>query len=68
MSAAEQQGRLMDAPAIVRELGVTRAVADKIIRWCGKRSGVVRPEGIRKLYVYRDDVDSWLSENTRSAA
>jgi hypothetical protein len=65
------KGKLMDAAAIVAELGVTRAQADRIIRWCHERSGAIRPvDGARKLYVERADVDAWLakSRTSRSAA
>jgi hypothetical protein len=58
----------MDARTIAGELGVTAYAAQTIVRWCAKRKGVVRPEGIRKLYVYREDVEAWLASNTRSAA
>jgi hypothetical protein len=69
MSAAEQKSLLMDATMIVAELGVSRAIADKIIRdWCSKRAGVTRPEGIRKKYVHRIDVEAWVADNTRRAA
>lgn len=66
---AEHQGRLMDAAAIVAELGVTRSQADRIIRWChAQGAGAIRPvDGARKLYVEREDVARWL-EASRSAA
>jgi hypothetical protein len=69
MAAAKPKGKLMDAALIVAELGVTRAQADRIIRWCHERSGAIRPvDGARKLYVERADVDAWLAESrTRSA-
>lgn len=66
-----EQGRLMDAAAIVAELGVTRAQADRIIQWCHTSgAGAIRPiDGARKLYVERADVDRWLeASRTRSAA
>jgi hypothetical protein len=65
----ETRGRLMDAAAIMAELGVTRAQADRIIQWCHEHgSGAIRPvDGARKLYVERADVDRWL-EASRSAA
>lgn len=65
-----ENGRLMDAAAIIAELGCTRAQADRIIRWCNEQRGrVVRPvDGARKLFVYREDVEAWLAESTRSAA
>lgn len=51
----------MDAAAIIAELGVTRAQADRIIRWCHREgAGAIRPvDGARKLYVERADVDAW---------
>ena len=64
----EVRGKLMDAAQIVEELGVSRSVADKVIRWCALKRGVVRPEGIRKLYVFRADVDAWVTENTQRSA
>lgn len=70
-SADETRGRLMDAAAIVTELGVTRAQADRIIRWCHEHGGgAIRPvDGARKLYVERADVDRWIeASRTRSAA
>lgn len=62
-------GRLMDAAAIMAELGVTRAQADRIMQWCHEHgAGAIRPvDGARKLYVERADVDTWL-EASRSAA
>jgi hypothetical protein len=66
-----EKGRLMDAAAIMAELGVTRAQADRIIRWCHERgTGAIRPvDGARKLYVERVDVDRWVeASRTRSAA
>jgi len=64
-----EKGRLMDAAAITAELGVTRAQADRIIRWCHENgAGAIRPvDGARKLYVERTDVDRWL-EQSRCAA
>lgn len=66
---SDRTGRLMDAAAIIAELGVTRAQADRIIRWChDEGAGAIRPvDGARKLYVERADVDRWL-ELSRSAA
>ena len=67
---SDRRGRLMDAAAIAAELGCTRAQADRIIRWCHEHRGrVVRPvDGARKLFVFREDVESWLAESTRNAA
>jgi hypothetical protein len=68
--SALEQGRLMDRLTIAAELGVSRAQADAVIRWCNEHRGrVVRPaDGARKLFVYREDVEAWLVESTRSAA
>lgn len=66
-----EKGRLMDAAAIMAELGITRAQADRIIRWCHEHgAGAIRPvDGARKLYVERVDVERWIEESrTRSAA
>ena len=66
-----EQGRLMDAAQIMAELGVTRAAADRVIRWCHEHGeGAIRPvDGARKLYVERSDVDRWIElSKTRSAA
>lgn len=62
-------GTLMDAAAIMAELGVTRAQADRIVRWCHEHgTGAIRPaDGARKLYVTRSDVDRWL-EASRTRA
>lgn len=56
-------GRLMDIPTITRELGVSRAVAEKLVRQLPK---VTIPE-VRKVYVRRADVESLLEKNTRAA-
>lgn len=61
----------MDAASIMAELGITRAQADRIIRWCNEHgAGAIRPvDGARKLYVERADVDRWVeASRTRSAA
>lgn len=69
VSAVEQPGRFMDAPQIVRELGVSRSMADKIMRWCSKHgAGVIAPPDVRKVYVLRADVDAWITANTRKSA
>ena len=59
----------MDAATIQAELGVTRAQADRIIRWCHQRSGAIRPvDGARKLYVERADVDAWVEQSRTSGS
>lgn len=69
-SADKKKGLLMDGPAIQRELGVSEHVATAIVRWCANEhlQRVVKPEGIRRTFVYREDVEEWLRLNTRSAA
>ncbi len=51
---------LLDAKALRAELGVTRAAADAIMR----RLPVVQIEGLRKVYVRRDDARSYLESRT----
>lgn len=49
---------LLDVAAIARETGVSRAVAQKIMR----HVPVVKPPGIRKTYARRDDVLAYLEQ------
>lgn len=60
-------GRLMDNRQIREELGVSESQADRIIRWCNEHGhGVVRPvDGAKKLYAFRDDVQTWIEKSTR---
>ena len=51
---------LLDAKALRAELGVTRAAAEAIIR----RLPIVQIEGLRKVYVRRDDVQCYLEQRT----
>ena len=51
---------LLDAKGLQRELGVTRAAAEAIMR----RVPVVSIEGLRKTYVRRADVHRYLNERT----
>jgi len=55
---------LLDCAKLARELGITRAAAEAIMRRLPK----VHPEGLRKTYVRRDDVRAYLERSTRSAA
>ena len=48
--------RLLDAKALQAELGVTRAVAEKVMR----RLPVVTFPGIRKVYVRRADLARYI--------
>lgn len=69
MSTQEQPTLLMDGPQISRELGVSRKVADHIMRWCSKHgTGVIAPDDVRKVYVRRADVEAWLTANTKKVA
>ena len=53
--------RLMDQRRVAEELGVTRAAAEKIMQQVPK----VHVEGLRKVYVRRDDVIRIIEEGTR---
>lgn len=55
--------KLLDCANLARELGVSRKAAEKIMRALPK----VQPEGLRKTYVRRDDVQRYLDEQTRAA-
>lgn len=65
-----EQPLLIDVPGIVRELGVTKATAEAIVR---KLEKVELPvEGrtgrrLRKVYVKRVDVLRMIEESTRAA-
>jgi hypothetical protein len=52
--------QLLDAKALQRELGVTRAAAEKLMR----HLPVVTIDDLRKVYVRRDDVLRYLDEHT----
>jgi hypothetical protein len=51
---------LLDAKTLRAELGVTRAAAEALMR----RLPIVTIEGLRKVYVRRDDVARYLEEHT----
>jgi hypothetical protein len=54
---------LLDCAALARELGITRAAAEAIMRKLPK----VHPEDLRKVYVRREDVRDYLDKVTRAA-
>ena len=54
---------LLDCAALARELNVSRAAAEKIMRGLPK----VQPEGLRKTYVTWGSVQRYLAECTRVA-
>ena len=56
----ERLPELLDAKALQAELGVTRAAAEALMR----RLPVVQIEGLRKVYVRRSDVASYLEART----
>jgi hypothetical protein len=57
---------LADCQAIMREFGVKRATAERIMRACAVK---VRPPGARRVFVYREDVVGVLrSWEVRDAA
>jgi hypothetical protein len=51
---------LLDAKRLQGELGVTRAAAEGIMR----KLPIVQIEGLRKVYVRRGDVASYLEQRT----
>jgi hypothetical protein len=57
---SERLPELLDAKALRLELGVSRAAAEAIMR----RIPTVHVEGLRKVYVYRDDVHRYLDART----
>jgi hypothetical protein len=57
---SEPLPELLDVRALRAELGVSRAAAEAIMR----RLPVVQFEGLRKVYVRRDDVRRLLDERT----
>jgi hypothetical protein len=57
MSALPQ---LLDAKALQAELGVTRAAAEALMR----KVPTVEIEGLRKVYVRRQDVAAYLETRT----
>jgi hypothetical protein len=59
---SEPLPELLDAKRLQRELGVTRAVAEKLMR----QLPVVQFSGIRKVFVRRSDVERLIAERTFS--
>jgi hypothetical protein len=51
---------LFDAARIAREYGVSRAAAEAFMRQCAK----VRPDGLRKVYVRRSELERVIAEST----
>lgn len=51
---------LVDSKRLQAELGVSRAVAERIM----ERLPVVRFEGVRKVYVRRADVEALIESST----
>jgi hypothetical protein len=56
----ERLPELLDCKALRLELGITRAAAEAIMR----QIPTVHVEGLRKVYVYRDDVRCYLDACT----
>lgn len=61
-ATAELQG-LFDCARLARELGISRAAAEKIMRRLPKQ----HVPGLRKVYVRGPDVQAFLDENVRAA-
>lgn len=57
-------GKLIDCAGIVREYGVSRTVAEKLMRDLPK---VAQPAGVKKVYVFRADLDALIAEATVDA-
>jgi hypothetical protein len=57
---SEPLPELLDAKGLQRELGVTRAVAEKLMR----QLPIVQFAGIRKVFVRRSDVERLIAERT----
>ena len=55
--------RLIDRHGIVDEMGVSRHVAEAIMRELPK----ITIPGVRKVFVRRADVERLVAENTRAA-
>ena len=58
---SEPLPQLLDAKALQRELGVTRAAAEKILRLAPE---IVQFPGLRKVYVRRADVEAVIQRST----
>lgn len=52
--------QLLDSARLQEELGVTRAAAERIM----EKLPIVRVDGLRKVYVRRDDVARLILEST----
>ena len=52
--------QLLDAKALMAELGITRATAEKIMR----RLPTVQPDCARKVFVKRSDVAAYIDAMT----
>ncbi len=62
MTTPERLPQLLDAKAIQRETGLTRAAAEALMR--SPRVPIVQLEGLRKTYVRRSDVLAELERRT----
>jgi hypothetical protein len=59
---AERLPELLDCATLARELNIKRSSAEAIMR----HVPLVRPEGVRKVYVRRDDVARYLERSTEN--
>jgi hypothetical protein len=60
MAMTEPLPELLDAKGVQTELGVTRAVAEKLMR----KLPLIVFEDVRKVYVRRDDVAALVEAST----
>lgn len=63
MSTTEKPPVLLDCRGIQEELGIGRAPAEAIMRHVPK----VHLDGVRRVYVFREDVMRYLERKRRSA-
>lgn len=62
MSTASAPSKLLDAKQMQEEYGFSETTAYKIMRHLPR---IVEPQHVRKVYVYREDVDRYIAEATR---
>ena len=58
--------QLLDCASLMAETGVTRSVAESIMRRLPNVE--LAPAGIRKVYVRRDDLHAFLDQHTTKVA
>ena len=64
MTPKATQPKLLDCAAIAREYGVSRDTASK---WMRKLPQIVNPGGVRKVMVWRKDLERMLLDHQQEA-